>query len=699
MCRPGLCFLLLAPPLLLPVRLCADYRIGQAEAPAPVVHEDAADFEVYPGHPRLFFRDTDLPEIRRRIAGDYADEWRQLVEALEMRAMKAPPETYARGAHLKAWTTGRNVAFAAVVTGEERYRAWAKRWAGALAASGPVGNDSEQRGRLQSLAVAYDWLYSWLSTEERQRVGDAIVEHLDALWYFANRSTNYVSGHSRWGNMTLAAGFLALVPDRPGLRERLLVVRDHWVHGYFPAQGWIAKDGGYHMGWAYSSAYLTGGIHNLWSSATNESVYFPWQALTPLFWLYGRQGDGTYPNTGDAYSVLYDLNEPPGRAQLQIAAGILKNPYAAGEVRRGMDPFPDILYGDKRVRARLPDDLREPLPLSRHFENSGVVIARDSWGADATVLQFRSVPFYSANHHHRDENSFTLHYRGGLAIDSGIYDASLTEPAYGGTHWLNYFSRTIAHNAIVVFDPEQRFDFEGRPISNDGGQPYRRAEPRRLEDLVPGGSAALDGITAFRDTRDYTVMAGDATRAYDPERVRLAQREIVYLRDASQTNPSIAVNPIVVVFDRVESANPSFKKKFLLHTVNEPALKGNFMVTDHAGGRLSTLTLLPENARLELVGGPGREAWVDGKNYSWDPEAPKVKSIEPGAWRLEVSPSQPAARDYFLHVLFVDPAHAPAVDPASAKLARTDGRVGVTVSGWRVMFPLEPGGETVVEKE
>ena len=685
-------FRLLLPVLLPWAPAYADYRIGQSEIPAPLVHEDPARFEVYPRHPRLFFRETDLPEIQRRIAGEFAPEWEQLTTDLEARAMRADPAQFAQGQHLKAWTTGRNVTFAARVTGEERYIAWARAWADALVAAGPVGNDSEQRGRLQCLAVAYDWLHPWLSTDERRRIGDAIVSHLDTLWYFANRSTNYVSGHSRWGNMTLAAGLLALATDRPELHERLLVVRDHWVHGYFPAQGWIAADGGYHMGWAYSLAYLSGGIHNLWSSATNESVYFPWQAKTPLFWIYGRQGDGTYPNTGDAYTNLSDLNEPAARALLQIAAGVLKDPYAAGMIRASTDPFSDILYGDKRVEPKLPNDWRSPLPLGRHFRNAGIVIARDSWGPDATVLQFRSVPFYSANHHHRDENSFTLHYRGGLAIDAGLYAPYEGQGAYGNSHWLNYFTRTIAHNAIVVHDPEQRFDFDGKPISNDGGQPYR-AEPRRLEDLQPGGAAALGSVTVFRDERHYTYMAGDATRAYDPERVRLAQREIVFLRGPTRSNS------VVIVLDRVESTRPSFRKAFLLHTVNEPVVNRNRLVTHHGGGRLTSVTLLPKGAELGLVGGGEREAWVDGRNYPWDKNAPLAKVIEPGAWRLEVSPNTPAMRDTFLHVLFVDSARSAPVSDDAARLIEQGSHVGVQVAGWEVLFPHEPGAEATVTRK
>ncbi len=668
----------------------AEYRIGQAEAPDPLVHQDPAAFDVHSGHPRLYFRDTDLPVLRERITGEFAPEWTQMLAYLEQKVFAEPPEKFAQGNYLKGWQPPRNAVFAAVLTGDPAKLDWAKAWARALLESPPAKNDSELRGLLQCLGIAYDWLYPHLSTVERQALQEGLLRQIERCWYFAEKTTNYIGGHSRWGNMTLAVGLLALVTERPELRERLLVVRDHWINGFFPAQGWIASEGGYHMGWAYSLAYLSGDIHAIWSSATNETVFFPWQAKLPLFWHYGRQGDGLYPNKGDAYTVRSDLNA--SRTLLLIAAGVLKDPSAAAMIRPAADRFADILYGDKRVTPRPPDDAQHPLPLSRHFGPAGIVVARDQWGPGTTHLQFQSTPFYSSNHNHLEQNAFTLHYRGGLAIDSGLYDEfGERGGAYAGLHWRNYFQRTIAHNAIVVFDPTQEYTFYERPISNDGGQIFR-PEPSTLADIQPGGMAQLGGITGYRDTPEYTYMAGDATAAYDPARVRLAQRELVYLRDTSHPRP------VVVVYDRVESTDPSFAKRFLLHTVHEPRLEGRTLVAENAGGRLTSVTLLPRDAQWELIGGPGKEAWVDGQDHGWDPTSKKIGTIETGAWRLEVSPRRPALRDSFLHVLFVDDADAPAVSADAAQLIETDSGAGVRVAGWEIIFSHGRGVEPVIRR-
>ncbi|HEU5081061.1 MAG TPA: heparinase II/III family protein [Opitutaceae bacterium] len=678
---------LLAPFFL--VSAHAEYSIGQKAIPEVTIQSDAAKFEVYAGHPRLFFRDTDLPVIRERIRGEYRAEWEDLLARLQ-KVIVRPPADLAKFPYVKEWAIPRSVLFAAVVTGDEQYVKWSKEWAAALAAAGPVGPDAEYRGRLQCLAIAYDWLYPALSPAERQTLTDAILAHIDRAWHFAAEA-NYIGNHSRWGNFTLAAGLLALITDHPELRDKLLQVRAHWIDGYFPAQGWIAQDGGYHMGWAYSAAYLTGSIHNVWSTATNECVFFPWQAKLPLFWIYGRQGDGTYPNTGDAYTVVDDLNGYYADL-LMIAAGVLKEPHAAWMVSRRADPFAVILYGDKSVRPLAPDDANAPLELSRHFRNAGVVIARDHWNDKTTLLQFSSPSFYSTNHQHRDANAFTLHYGGGLAIDSGLYDEGKPkEGGYNGVHWRNYFTRTVAHNAILVFDPKQEMTVIDEPASNDGGQVFRR-DPTTLKDILPGGHAHLDGITHYVNTADYTYASGDATKAYDAERVRLAQRELVYLRNSGRAHP------VVVVFDRVESAKPEFQKRFLLHTVNEPVVNETVTVAENRGGRLSCVTLLPEKATLELIGGPGKEAWVNGKNYPWSTATRKKPGREPGAWRLEVSPSAPHLRDYFLNVLFVDDVGAKPVSATDATLTKTADSATVRVGEWQITFPFEAGGAARIER-
>jgi hypothetical protein len=59
-------------------------------------------------------------------------------------------------------------------------------------------------------------------------------------------------------------------------------------------------------------------------------------------------------------------------------------------------------------------------------------------------------------------------------------------------------------------------------------------------------------------------------------------------------------------------------------------------------GRLTLDVLLPsaDNRQLVGVGGPGKEFWVFGTNYANDVDTEMLRrsSLEPGAWRIELSP-------------------------------------------------------------
>lgn len=156
---------------------------------------------------------------------------------------------------------------------------------------------------------------------------------------------------------------------------------------------------------------------------------------------------------------------------------------------------------------------------------------------------------------------------------------------------------------------------------------------------------------------------------------------------------------MVVIFDRVESTKPEFEKGFLLHTVNKPIVNGNMTVTENNGGRLSCLTVLPEQATLKLVGGPGKEFWVNGVNYPIDEKAKTRSGLEPGAWRLEVIPKAEKTMHYFLHILFIDAANALPVDPKTVNLIKDENSAGILLGKWKLLFPFSLGEETTIEKD
>jgi heparin/heparan-sulfate lyase len=329
--------------------------------------------------------------------------------------------------------------------------------------------------------------------------------------------------------------------------------------------------------------------------------------------------------------------------------------------------WPYVLWYDPQLPLVKPEDL----PLAHVFRGFGWVSTRSSWKEDATFALFICSPTWFGGHQHCDNNSFIIHKYAPLALDTGVYDT-----AQG--HRANYFARTIAHNTVTVFDPEEKAtggDWGGdtsRPVTNDGGQVYM-GTPEVGGEVGPATPFDRSDLLAYELTDQYTYAAGDATKAYAKSKLAEFTRAFLHLRA-----------DLFVVFDRVESTNPAFKKRWLLHSVNEAEVSGATFTITNGPGRLWGKTLLPQEVTCESIGGPGKEFWVDGKN--WPPQ--QAVRDDTGRWRLEVSPAKPATRDYFLHVLYAcssDTTTYPAADAA-----QTDAQVTATIkhdgTTYRVTF-------------
>jgi heparin/heparan-sulfate lyase len=256
---------------------------------------------------------------------------------------------------------------------------------------------------------------------------------------------------------------------------------------------------------------------------------------------------------------------------------------------------------------------------------------------------------------------------------------------------------------MLVYQPGEKFFWAENlvPAANDGGQRMdssrywntvrSREDFDRTRDLWDTGKMEVtDYVPGL-----YHYACGDATRAYNPSKLERFTRELVYLPTQN----------VLVVFDRVRSTDPSYKKVWLLHGVSEPRVdapgagrnsghggtsfaNASTFTYEDGGGRLRVHSLLPREREVTRRGGPGWEFWTpgdefgggwgSGKNWPQDPpeggplpEDPylrkmwkafwgedfnrllpsNTRAVVPAAWRVEVSPVHPAREDLFLHVL------------------------------------------------
>ncbi len=421
-------------------------------------------------------------------------------------------------------------------------------------------------------------------------------------------------------------------------------------------------------------------------------------------YLYKLLPDGTPSREGDnEYPILDDRDT----AALGYAVNRFKNPYAAWllrdsgfAAREWALPVLDFLWNDPDVSPRNPALTdSEELPRYRYFPGVDQVVFRNGWGSSATRIEFDCGP-YLAKHQHMDRNHFTIYHRGHLAIDSGADYTDSESP-----HYLNYYRRTIAHNTMLIFDPKEHFFWSENLMeaANDGGQRMdssrfwntlrSRNDWDKTRDLWEVGKMkVVDNVDGTDGKGGYNYALGDATRAYSSHKVRVFTRQLLYLPDMD----------VLLVFDRVVSTDPAFRKTWLLHGVNMPWVEGTGTQSSNGEetfgnasrfrmqegeGEMLVHTLLPANHVTARRGGEGHEFWTpgdtnggpwgSGRNWALEPaeggplpndpvehamweqfydnDIPRIKrsnrrNVVPGSWRVEISPSQPQLEDHFLNL-------------------------------------------------
>ncbi len=619
-------------------------------------------FNVKKSHPRLFLDQKRLKELQR-MKGD--KDFYRIVDFVD-RACKGKTEYQSRIKGNCPEMVLMPFFFVAMTTEKPQYISFAKRCLQyLLAIPANYGDDTPQRNRLYSLALGYDWLYKFLTPTERTRVANRIIEYLkllDEKYHFISKP-NYVSGHSRWANIVALAGTLAMYYEDKRIKPYFAKIYDNWVNGYLPALNYLGKGGGHRMGWRYGSGYTSPEASLMWHSATGKYWNLKYYEEAPYFFLYGIYNKADFPMSGDCWWLHPGEFDKDVINLIAASAGYAKSPFGEWFFQKYLKdqwaPFKIIRLITKKDLP--PAASPRQLPLAHYFSGSGFVINRDSWHKKAMVLTFKSTPYYTQNHHHRDENSLAINYKGPLLLDSGVYDY------YGSDHWRNYYTQTIAHNSLV-------FSFAANSVKTYG-QYTRNREPQSVAELKR--RFKLDGITNFYTNKYGTWSRGNATKAYSSKYVKEYLRDVfcVYrLKNHRQ--------PVVLVVDRVKFTRKLFPK-LLWHVQTKPTLadKDNYALISNQKGGFGRLEFF-SNAQLKItkIGGRGRRFEVNGVNYQ--PQISRRQfSPEAGWGRIELSVSKPVKKETLVTFLVLDNQKVIEKRVARAKFIQGTGWVGVKFAG------------------
>ena len=439
---------------------------------------------------------------------------------------------------------------------------------------------------------------------------------------------------------------------------------------HLPVRNWFYSGKAHHQGMGYMNVRLTNELFATWifDRMGAGNVFNPAQQYILYDAIYKRRPDGQMMPSGDMNYTRKREHTYPLPAMLASSYygdEYLNYEYLKRPVIDSHSKIFEFLWRDSELGSRTPDDL----PLTRYAGSPfGWMVARTGWGENSVIAEMKINEYIFANHQHHDAGSFQLYFKGPLAIDSGIYQGS--KMGYNSPHNKNYFKRTIAHNSLLVYDPDEEFPSiryggadKSEFVVNEGGQrlPDNWGPAKDLNALMSKGyktgqilgSACGPNI----DTPEYSYLKGDITAAYS-SKVEEVKRSFVFLNLKNDDVPAS-----LIVFDKIVSRNPDFKKFWLLHSIEEPVIKGNTITlqrtkNDDSGKMLNTI-LMPslDNAEIAPVGGKGKEFWAFGENYFTDVRGNGDEANERGSWRVEVSPKEKVKEDYYLNVMQVGDNH------------------------------------------
>jgi heparin/heparan-sulfate lyase len=636
-------------------------------------------------HPRLYLRAHDLADLKRRTRHPVLKPvWDEMQEAARSNVQRRLEVDAIQYLLTRDDDLGRRTLAAALETLTQ-------------ARFDPKAQDvARPIGRLMVTgAVVYDWCYPLLTAAQKEAFLAQflrLAKELECGYPPPKRS--YLTGHfAEWMVMRdlLSAG-IAVYDEFP---EMYKIAANRVIGCIVPPRDWWNQGHAFHQGTSYSETRFSSDLYPLWifDRLGAGNVYHPAQQFVPYQWIYLRRPDLQLLRAGDGQS------RPPKLRSLLVASYYGDGYVLADYLKQpGIDRASQLFEFLWRDPDLPPRDISE-LPLTRYMGFPyGWMVARTGWDERSVIAEMKVNIYNLVNHQHLDAGSFQIYYQGPLAVDSGLYEG--TNGAYGSPHHWNYYQRTIAHNSLLVYDPDEKFIARNiRQHSNDGGQrlPGDWREPGTLEGLLAGsyktGEVLGHGFGPDPRRPAYSYLKGDLTAAYSAK-VKQVKRSFVFLNLGAGPVPGS-----LIVFDKVVASNPSFKKYWLLHSMEEPVVQGHsttVALTQRGwGGRLVNTTLMPEAGRTEInkVGGPGKEFWVFGENFpNQIMPGRNPNDYELGAWRVEVSPVAPAAADYFLNVM--QALDRDAGTPLATAKAESGNAVIASVGDWRVVFDKSGGRAT-----
>ncbi len=543
-------------------------------------------------------------------------------------------------------------------------------------------------------AIAFDWVRNALTDEMATMISKKLVEGAEHLKEGV-RSPSINHNYSIVSLYGLSMAAIAIFGESEEMTEKSyeymqlidnMLTNDYMLLETFQQKEGVWGEGNHYTPFVVYYPFLMAMRGLTTATATDyfsliRNQYGDFIKPMAKFIIANFRPDFTLERIGDVLGTVVPTNHFM-RPLLELLASEIDDNVLKGQVRSFSQEmenyFPNSTVNSSSRWAMMVNyDSKLPvqpsyktLPLAMRLGKNAYehIMFRNSWEEDGTLISYISGDQYT-HHQHLDKGHFLIYKKGGLTVDGGGYGS----PMYGD-NWANYSTRTIAHNCVLVYDPEEG-PWEGSTgtlIYPDGGQQIQVGKQNHRnwqqymnkKDIEGLNTADVLAFDYDHQSNQYNYIKSDLTKAYG-EKITWMDRQLLYLPNVD----------FLVVKDRIISSEP-MKKYWLLHFEQTPKINGNTPVpgiTDYDGnsevrsertdklemggktvenyGALLIKSLLPEKRNITIVGGPGYEYFNRFANKNFPNSKPFDPVMEPGNWRMETSTANAEVETVFLHAL------------------------------------------------
>lgn len=321
----------------------------------------------------------------------------------------------------------------------------------------------------------------------------------------------------------------------------------------------------------------------------------------------------------------------------------------------------------------------------------GQMTARSDWRESSPAVMMRISELSGGNHDHEDAGTFQIYYKGCYTAESGLYGSGA---GYGTAHHKHWHQSTISHNGLLIYNPELADMCNGW---YSGGQ-ERHGGVTSMHEWLNTDKQRTGKVTGHESKilenskLKFAYLGGNITQAYSSKTVDDVERRMLAVYRECEKYPMF-----FVIYDRITSTDPSYKKSFLMHTVTEPTVFENTATYVQNQGKI-VLTTLTDGANISKYGGKGNSFFINGEkgclNVAEDGKGTAARKgdsdvLSDGAlWgRIQID-SVGSKTDHMLNVIYVTDSDN--LDTICPEKLETDSVIGMRMEEVVTVFVKSP---------